>query len=194
VSAFADAALAHTTRTTPLTKPAAEALVAALTRACKGTEKSKLAVAASAAVAPAARAWLEACGVAVLACDVMKSDGVAEAAARRRSGRKGSALPASFRGSAAPRPEGGQRSGVRREFVLEAPYQLQGDQELAVEKLVKGFGEERRRFMTLHGCTGTGKSYMLACTVAALGKQTLVLAPNKLLAAQLVRVASSGSS
>lgn len=69
-------------------------------------------------------------------------------------------------------------------FKLVQPYPPQGDQPKAIEKLVAGL-RDGRRFMTLLGATGTGKTYTMAHVIAALGKPTLVLAPNKTLAGQL---------
>ncbi|MBE3595209.1 MAG: excinuclease ABC subunit UvrB [Candidatus Carbobacillus altaicus] len=69
-------------------------------------------------------------------------------------------------------------------FQLVEPYPPQGDQPKAIEALVKGL-KSGRQFMTLLGATGTGKTYTMAHVIAALGKPTLVLAPNKTLAGQL---------
>lgn len=73
---------------------------------------------------------------------------------------------------------------VSQTFNLVQPYPPQGDQPKAIEKLVAGLSAGRR-FMTLLGATGTGKTYTMAHVIAALGKPTLVLAPNKTLAGQL---------
>ena len=73
---------------------------------------------------------------------------------------------------------------VSQTFKLVQPYPPQGDQPKAIEKLVAGL-RDGRRFMTLLGATGTGKTYTMAHVIAALGKPTLVLAPNKTLAGQL---------
>ena len=70
------------------------------------------------------------------------------------------------------------------DFRLESPYQPAGDQPKAIAALTAGI-ERGDRFQTLLGATGTGKTYTMACVVEAVNKPTLVLAPNKILAAQL---------
>jgi len=69
-------------------------------------------------------------------------------------------------------------------FEVHAPYQPAGDQPRAIEELVRGI-EEGERFVTLLGITGSGKSATIAWTVERLQRPTLVIAPNKSLAAQL---------
>jgi len=69
-------------------------------------------------------------------------------------------------------------------FELVSPYQPAGDQPAAIEKLVKGF-ESGLAHQTLLGVTGSGKTYTIANVVQAVQKPTLVMAPNKTLAAQL---------
>ncbi|MFN3843413.1 MAG: excinuclease ABC subunit UvrB [Rehaibacterium terrae] len=69
-------------------------------------------------------------------------------------------------------------------FELVAPYQPAGDQPEAIRRLVEGF-ESGLAHQTLLGVTGSGKTYTIANVVAAVQKPTLVLAPNKTLAAQL---------
>jgi excinuclease ABC subunit B len=69
-------------------------------------------------------------------------------------------------------------------FQLVAPYQPAGDQPMAIEKLVEGF-ESGLAQQTLLGVTGSGKTYTIANVVQRIQKPTLVLAPNKTLAAQL---------
>src|SRR5712671_2133433 len=70
------------------------------------------------------------------------------------------------------------------EFQVVSPYQPQGDQPAAIEKLVQGIGEGKR-FQTLLGATGTGKTFTMAHTIARLGRPALVVSHNKTLAAQL---------
>jgi len=72
-------------------------------------------------------------------------------------------------------------SGV---FELVAPYQPAGDQPQAIERLVASF-EAGVAQQTLLGVTGSGKTYTIANVVQAVQKPTLVMAPNKTLAAQL---------
>ena len=59
-----------------------------------------------------------------------------------------------------------------------------GDQPKAIGELVEALGEGER-FVTLLGATGTGKTVTMAKVIEALGRPALVLAPNKILAAQL---------
>ncbi|MFN3702335.1 excinuclease ABC subunit UvrB [Thermomonas sp.] len=69
-------------------------------------------------------------------------------------------------------------------FQLVAPYQPAGDQPGAIEKLVTGF-ESGLAKQVLLGVTGSGKTYTIANLVQRVQKPTLVMAPNKTLAAQL---------
>ena len=64
------------------------------------------------------------------------------------------------------------------------PYEPSGDQPQAIEKLARGV-EEGLRYQTLLGVTGSGKTFTMAKTIEAVQKPTLVMAPNKTLAAQL---------
>jgi excinuclease ABC subunit B len=59
-----------------------------------------------------------------------------------------------------------------------------GDQPQAIDRLVAGLQKEHR-MQTLLGVTGSGKTFTMANVIAAMGMPTLVLAPNKTLAAQL---------
>jgi excinuclease ABC subunit B len=69
-------------------------------------------------------------------------------------------------------------------FQIVSPLKPAGDQPQAIEKLVNGF-REGRRFQTLMGVTGSGKTFTMAHTIAQLGRPTLILSHNKTLAAQL---------
>ncbi|MEF3080750.1 excinuclease ABC subunit UvrB [Luteimonas sp. SMYT11W] len=69
-------------------------------------------------------------------------------------------------------------------FQLVSPYQPAGDQPQAIEKLVEGF-EAGLAHQTLLGVTGSGKTYTIANVIQQVQKPTLVMAPNKTLAAQL---------
>jgi len=69
-------------------------------------------------------------------------------------------------------------------FRLVAPYQPAGDQPQAIEKLVAGFEAGIARQVVL-GVTGSGKTFTVANMIQAVQKPTLVMAPNKTLAAQL---------
>ena len=67
-------------------------------------------------------------------------------------------------------------------FQLVAPFKPAGDQPEAIEKLVAGF-ESGLAHQTLLGVTGSGKTYTIANVIERVQKPTLVLAPNKTLAA-----------
>ena len=69
-------------------------------------------------------------------------------------------------------------------FILEAPYQMAGDQPQAVESLVRGLNLGERE-QVLKGVTGSGKTFTMANTIAKLNRPTLVISHNKTLAAQL---------
>jgi excinuclease ABC subunit B len=69
-------------------------------------------------------------------------------------------------------------------FRLHQPFAPAGDQPEAIDKLVEGV-DAGLMYQTLLGVTGSGKTYTMANVVARLGRPTLVLAPNKTLAAQL---------
>lgn len=69
-------------------------------------------------------------------------------------------------------------------FELVSNFKPMGDQPFAVEQITKGF-KNNETFQTLLGVTGSGKTFTMANIIKNLGKKTLVLAPNKTLAAQL---------
>lgn len=69
-------------------------------------------------------------------------------------------------------------------FEVIAPYRPSGDQPQAIAKLSEGI-RKGSRFQTLLGITGSGKSATIAWTIEAIQRPTLVIAPNKSLAAQL---------
>ena len=73
---------------------------------------------------------------------------------------------------------------MNKSFELVCPFSPAGDQPQAIEKLVDGI-ESGLAFQTLLGVTGSGKTFTLANTIAQLNRPTLILAPNKTLAAQL---------
>jgi excinuclease ABC subunit B len=70
------------------------------------------------------------------------------------------------------------------DFEVVAPFEPTGDQPAAIEQLVDGV-ERGEKNQTLLGVTGSGKTFTVAQVVARVQKPTLVLAPNKTLAAQL---------
>ncbi|UCH86112.1 MAG: DEAD/DEAH box helicase family protein, partial [Dehalococcoidia bacterium] len=70
------------------------------------------------------------------------------------------------------------------EFRLVSDFAPTGDQPQAIEKLVEGL-EKGYRAQTLLGVTGSGKTFTMASAIARCNRPTLVLSPNKTLAAQL---------
>ena len=71
-------------------------------------------------------------------------------------------------------------------FKLKSEYAPAGDQPQAIAKLINGL-ERGFEYQTLLGVTGSGKTFTAANLIAAYNKPTLVIAPNKSLAAQLYR-------
>ncbi len=69
-------------------------------------------------------------------------------------------------------------------FTLKSDFQPQGDQPAAIAELVRNLGQGIAHQVLL-GVTGSGKTFTMANVVAAVQRPTLVLAPNKTLAAQL---------
>ena len=70
------------------------------------------------------------------------------------------------------------------EFVLEAPYEPEGDQPKAIKKLIEG-AKRGFQYQTLLGVTGSGKTFSMANVIEGVKKPTLIISPNKTLAAQL---------
>ncbi|MBT5048260.1 MAG: DEAD/DEAH box helicase family protein, partial [Rhodospirillaceae bacterium] len=75
-------------------------------------------------------------------------------------------------------------TGAKAEFQLEAAFEPAGDQPDAIVQLKSGLIEGERDQVLL-GVTGSGKTFTMAHVIHDLGRPTLVLAPNKTLAAQL---------
>jgi excinuclease ABC subunit B len=71
-------------------------------------------------------------------------------------------------------------------FELESPFQPAGDQPQAIDALVAGI-ERGDAAQVLLGVTGSGKTFTMAHTIARVGRPALIMAPNKILAAQLHR-------
>ena len=69
-------------------------------------------------------------------------------------------------------------------FKLHQLFSPAGDQPQAIAKLVEGL-DDGLSYQTLLGVTGSGKTYTMANVIAQTGRTTLVIAPNKTLAAQL---------
>ncbi len=69
-------------------------------------------------------------------------------------------------------------------FQLKSDYAPSGDQPQAIAKLLRSI-EQKNRYQTLLGVTGSGKTYTMANLIAKSGKPTLIMTHNKTLAAQL---------
>ena len=73
---------------------------------------------------------------------------------------------------------------MMNKFKIESNFSPKGDQPLAIKTLVQNIKKEKI-FQTLLGATGTGKSFSIANVIQEIQKPTLVMVPNKTLAAQL---------
>jgi excinuclease ABC subunit B len=73
---------------------------------------------------------------------------------------------------------------VKDQFELVSKYSPQGDQPEAIRQLVQGINENKR-YQTLLGATGTGKTFTVSNVIKEVNKPTLVIAHNKTLAGQL---------
>lgn len=69
-------------------------------------------------------------------------------------------------------------------FKIHSKFKPAGDQPQAIDSLMKGF-KAGKAHQTLLGVTGSGKTFTMANIIEKVGKKTLILAPNKTLAAQL---------
>ena len=69
-------------------------------------------------------------------------------------------------------------------FSLESDFAPMGDQPTAISELVAGV-KDGRKSQVLLGVTGSGKTFTMANVIAELSRPTLIMAPNKILAAQL---------
>lgn len=70
------------------------------------------------------------------------------------------------------------------DFNLVSSYEPQGDQPAAISKLVQGI-KENKKYQTLLGATGTGKTFTISNLIKEVNKPTLIIAHNKTLAGQL---------
>ncbi|HZC79904.1 MAG TPA: DEAD/DEAH box helicase family protein, partial [Ktedonobacterales bacterium] len=70
------------------------------------------------------------------------------------------------------------------DFQVVAPFTPTGDQPTAISELTQGL-RAGNKYQSLLGVTGSGKTFTVANVVQEVQKPTLVLAPNKTLAAQL---------
>ena len=73
---------------------------------------------------------------------------------------------------------------VKSVFSLESDYAPMGDQPLAISELVSGI-REGRKSQVLLGVTGSGKTFTMANVIEQLSRPAMIMAPNKILAAQL---------
>ena len=73
---------------------------------------------------------------------------------------------------------------MSREFELVSEFKPSGDQPAAIDSLVQGL-RDGEVFQTLLGVTGSGKTFTVANVIQTLQRPTIVMAPNKTLAAQL---------
>jgi excinuclease ABC subunit B len=81
-------------------------------------------------------------------------------------------------------PPPAQPRGGNAGFKLAAPYQPAGDQPKAITELIEGLGRGDEAQVLL-GITGSGKTFSIANVIAAVDRPTLIIAHNKILAAQL---------
>ena len=72
----------------------------------------------------------------------------------------------------------------KNEFELQSAYKPAGDQPAAIEELKQGL-DRGDQFQTLLGVTGSGKTFTISNVIASVNRPTLVISPNKTLAAQL---------
>ena len=69
-------------------------------------------------------------------------------------------------------------------FIIRSPFKPSGDQPGAIKKITENLKKNKQN-QTLLGVTGSGKTFTMAHVIEKLQKPTLILAPNKTLAAQL---------
>ena len=77
-----------------------------------------------------------------------------------------------------------QPSGVPADFRLVSDYKPAGDQPAAISDLVEGV-KRNDKSQVLLGVTGSGKTFTMASVINSLRRPALILAHNKILAAQL---------
>lgn len=73
---------------------------------------------------------------------------------------------------------------MNKKFKIYSPYSPAGDQPAAIQGLIEGL-QDGLAHQTLLGVTGSGKTFSIANVIQAVQRPTLILAPNKTLAAQL---------
>src|SRR5206468_12676220 len=83
------------------------------------------------------------------------------------------------------RPARPDKAEGGKPFRLVAEYEPAGDQPTAIRELVEGIAENGETSQVLLGVTGSGKTFTVAKVIETLQRPALVIAPNKILAAQL---------
>ena len=83
------------------------------------------------------------------------------------------------------RPARPEKAEGGKPFVLQSEYEPAGDQPAAIKELVEGLRDNGEVNQVLLGVTGSGKTFTMAKVIETLQRPALVLAPNKILAAQL---------
>ena len=73
---------------------------------------------------------------------------------------------------------------IEKEFKVESPFEPSGDQPEAIKELVNGIKDGVKNQVLL-GVTGSGKTFTMAKIIEAAKRPALIMAPNKILAAQL---------
>src|SRR5579872_3517983 len=73
---------------------------------------------------------------------------------------------------------------MRKKFSLATAFKPAGDQPAAIQSLVQAL-KDGRQYQTLLGVTGSGKTFTVANVIQTVQRPTLIMAPNKTLAAQL---------
>ena len=103
--------------------------------------------------------------------------------------RRGLAEPDTSGAFVPHKPQRPEKSDGGKAFRIQSEYEPAGDQPAAIADLVEGIGEDANmggdRTQVLLGVTGSGKTFTMAKVIEALQRPALVLAPNKILAAQL---------
>ncbi len=75
-------------------------------------------------------------------------------------------------------------SAMTTQFKLQANYKPTGDQPQAIKKIVEGINDGLQ-YQTVLGVTGSGKTFTMANVIQEMNRPTIIMAPNKTLAAQL---------
>ncbi|WP_324806467.1 excinuclease ABC subunit UvrB [Sphingomonas sp. LY29] len=83
------------------------------------------------------------------------------------------------------RPQRPTKAEGGRRFVIKSDYEPAGDQPTAIAELVDGIRNGGEMNQVLLGVTGSGKTFTMAKVIEAVQRPALILAPNKILAAQL---------